>query len=223
MSTIKGLIIKDFQTMKSYKTTILFMIVIFIVCSFSNNNLTNFLPIFMPLCFEMIAISSFSYDNLAKTDKYILTFPINKKDMVKARYIYILLFTLFGSLLGLVLTILIQCIKIGNMIDKDILSNTLAIIFGSLSAIIFLQAFQIPIMYKFGAEKGRIIQMIMIVALMIGISLIVTTLMNFFNISLDSFIIMLKNYLIVILSISVIIIYILSFIISYKIYDKKEI
>lgn len=223
MSAIKGLIVKDFQTIKSYKTTILFIIILFIVCSFLNNDLINFLPIFMPLCFGMIAISSFSYDNLAKTDRYMLTFPITKKDIVKARYIYILLFTLFGSLLGLVLSILIQCIKAGDMIDKEILSNTLVTIFGSLSAMMFLQTFQIPIMYKFGAEKGRIIQMIMIVALMIGISLIVTILMKFFNISLDSFIIMLKNYLIAILGISVIVLYILSFVISYKIYDKKEI
>ena len=97
MDIIKGLIVKDFQTIKSYKTTILFMIIIFIVCSFLNNDLMSFLPIFMPLCFGMIGISSFSYDNLAKTDKYILTFPVNKKDIVKARYIYILIFTLLGA------------------------------------------------------------------------------------------------------------------------------
>ena len=87
----------------------------------------------------------------------------------------------------------------------------------------FLQAFQIPIMYKFGAEKGRIIQMVMIVVLMIGISLVVTLLMNFFNVSLDSFVIMLKDYLIAILGVIVAILYILSFTVSCKIYEKKEI
>ncbi len=223
MNAIKGLIVKDFQTLNSYKTTILFMILIFIVCSFLNNNLINFLPVYMTLCFGMIAISSFSYDNLAKTDRYLLTFPINKKDIVKARYIYILLFTLLGSLLGLLISIIIQCIKTGDMINKEFLNNTLAIIVGSFSAMMFLEAFQIPIMYRFGAEKGRIIQMVMIVALMIGISLITTTLMKIVNISLDSFIIMLKDYLMAVLGITIIITYILSFIISSKIYERKEI
>ncbi len=223
MNTVKGLIVKDFQTLKSYKSTVIAMIVIFMGSAFLNDEMSSFFPIFMPLCFGMIAISSFSYDSLAKTDRYLLTFPVNRKDMVKARYIYILLFTLFGSLLGLVFSILIQCIKTGNIIDKEILSNTLAIIIGSLLAIMFLQVFQIPIMYRFGAEKGRIIQMIMIVVLMLGISLIITTLMKFFNISLDILFIMLKDYLIAILGISVIILYILSFAISCRIYEKKEI
>ena len=216
MNTVKGLIVKDFQTLKSYKSTVIAMIVIFMGSAFLNDEMSSFFPIFMPLCFGMIAISSFSYDSLAKTDRYLLTFPVNRKDMVKARYIYILLFTLFGSLLGLVFSILIQCIKTGNIIDKEILSNTLAIIIGSLLAIMFLQVFQIPIMYRFGAEKGRIIQML-------GISLIITTLMKFFNISLDILFIMLKDYLIAILGISVIILYILSFAISCRIYEKKEI
>ena len=223
MNIIKGLIEKDFKTIKSYKSTILYMIIIFVISAFLNNNVTIFLPIFMPLCFGMLGISSFSYDNLAKADKYLLTFPLNKKDIVKARYIYILIVTLVGTLLGFILTLIVQGIKTSNMFDKDILGNTLATIFGSLSAIMFLQAFQIPIMYKFGAEKGRIIQMIMIVILMICISLITTTLMKLFGISLNNFVIMLKDYLIAILGITVIILYILSFVISCKIYDKKEI
>ena len=223
MNVIKGLIVKDFQTIKSYKSTVLYMVIIFVVCAFFNNQITNFLPIFMPLWFGMLGISSFNYDELAKTDKYLLTFPVNKKEVVKAKYIYILLITLLGTLLGLVLTLIAQGIKTSNILDKDFLGNTLAFIIGSSSGIIFLQAFQIPIMYKFGAEKGRIIQMIMIVILMIGISLIVTTLMKFFNISLDNFGIILKDYLIAILGILMIIIYILSFIISCKIYSKSEI
>ena len=223
MNIIKGLIGKDFKTIKSYKSTILYMIAIFVICAFLNNDVTIFIPIFVPLCFGMLGISSFSYDNLAKADKYLLTFPLNRKDIVKARYIYILIFTLIGTLLGFILTLIVQEIKTSNIFDKDILGNTLATIIGSLSAIMFLQAFQIPIMYKFGAEKGRIIQMIMIVVLMIGVSLIITTLMKLFGISLDNLVIMLKNYLIAILGITVIILYILSFAISCKIYEKKEI
>lgn len=223
MNAIKGLIIKDFQTIKSYKSTILFMIVIFVICAYINNKATNFIPIFMPLCFGMLGISSFSYDNLAKSDKYLLTFPINKKDIVKARYIYILIFTLLGTLLGLILTLITQWIKTSEILNKEFLNNTLAIIKGSSSAIILLQVFQIPIMYKFGAEKGRIIQMIIIIALMLGISLITTTLMNFFKISLNNFIIILKDYLITILGIAVILLYIISYKISCKIYEKKEI
>ncbi len=223
MNIIKGLIVKDFQTIKSYKSTIFFMILLFVVCSFLSNNFVISLSVFMPLLFGMLGLSSFSYDDLAKVDKYVLTFPVNKKDVVKARYMYILIVTLSGTVLGLIFTILAQGIKTSSFFDKEFLSSVLASVIGSSVGIMFIQSLQIPIMYKFGAEKGRIIQMIMIVVLMIGISLIVTTLMNFLGISLENLLSMLKNYLIVILGITMIAMYLLSFIISCKIYCKKEI
>ena len=223
MNAIKGLIVKDFQTIKSYKTTVLFMIILFAVCAFLNNNFMYFFPIFMPLCFEMLGISSFSYDNLSKVDKYILTLPVNKKDVVKARYIYILLATLIGALLGFVFVLIAQGIMTSKLFDKEFLSSTSATIAGSLFAMIFLQAIQIPIMYKFGAEKGRIMQMVIIVTLMIGVPLIVTTLMNIFEISIDNLVLMLNEYLIAIIGIVLVLLYIFSFWISCKIYEKKEI
>ena len=223
MHIIKGLILKDFQALKSYKSTVLFMIILFVGGGFLNDDIINFIPVTLPICFEMLGISSFSYDNLAKSDKYILTFPVNKKDMVKARYIYILLFTLFGSIFGLICTIAVKMIKAGGIINIEILKNELAIALGGLLGIIFLQTFQIPIMYKFGAEKGRIIQLIMIIALMLGISVITTLFMRIFEISLESFSVMLTDYLIAIIAVAVIFIYVLSYILSCKIYEKKEI
>lgn len=223
MNIIKGLVVKDFQTIKSYKSTVFFMTVLFVACSFISNNFVISLSVFMPLLFGMLGLSSFSYDDLAKADKYVLTFPVNKKDVVKARYIYILIVTLSGTVLGLIFTILAQGIKTSSFFDKEFLSSVLASVIGGSVGIMFIQSFQIPIMYKFGAEKGRIIQMIMIVVLMIGISVIVTTLMNFFGISLENLVEMLKDYLIAILGITMIAMYLLSYTISCKIYCKKEI
>ena len=223
MNSIKGLIIKDFQTIKSYKSTILFMSLIFIVCAFLNNNFVNILPVFLPLWFGMLGISAFSYDDLAKADKYILTFPIKRKDVVKARYLFILILTLSGTLLGFLFTLLIQGIKTPNIINTEFLINTSAFIIGSSVGVIFIQSFQIPVMFKFGAEKGRIVQIILIIAFMIVISALVTILMNIFGISLSDLLEMLKDYLISIFGITIIAIYILSFLISCKIYEKKEI
>lgn len=223
MNIIKGLIIKDFQTIKSYKSTIIFMLAIFIGSGFLNDGMSTNLPIFMPLCFGMLGISSFSYDNLAKADKFILTFPVNKKDVIKARYMYILLVTLLGALLGFVLTILVQSIKIGRIVKIEMIENTLAIMLGALFGVMFLQIFEIPIMYKFGVEKGRIIQMVMIVVLMLSISFITTAFMKIFGVSLDFFIEMLKNYLIAIIGIIVVSLYVFSYKVSCKIYKRKEI
>lgn len=223
MSIIKGLIVKDLRTIKSYKSTIIYMIVVFGLFSFFYGQISMSIAVFMPMCFGMLGMSSFSYDNLAKTDKYVLTFPVDKKDIVKARYIYILLVTLFGTLFGFVLNILFESIKTGSLVSSETLINIVSSVFGSLIGVMLLQVFQIPVMYKFGAEKGRIIQMSMIVFLMIGISLITIALMKVFNISLDDLILMLKDYLIAIIGITVILLYIFSYKISCRIYKRKDI
>ena len=198
------------------------MIVLFTIGGFLNDDIITFIPVTMPLCFEMLAMSGFSFDNLSNSDTYIRTLPVNKKDIVKARYIYILLFTLFGSLFGLICTILVQLLKTKN-IGTEILISDLSITSGAFVGIMFVQIFQIPIMYKFGAEKGRIIQLVMIIVLMLGISLATTAIMKIWGISLDNLAVMLKDYLIAVLGIMVILLYILSFVISRRIYERKEI
>ncbi len=223
MKIIKGLIIKDLKTIQSYKGTIIFMLFIFVGNGCLNDGVTVFLSAFIPLCFGMLAISSFSYDNLAKADKYILTLPIHKKEIVKARYSYILLFTIVGALLGFIITILVEWLKSGDIVTTEVVQNTITMVVGGLCVIMFLQAFQIPIMYKFGAEKGRIIQMIIIVAFMLSISFITTILMKFWGITLESLIAMLKDYSIVMIGIVVLLLYEISYLLSCKIYEKKEI
>ena len=88
---------------------------------------------------------------------------------------------------------------------------------------ILLQVFQIPIMYKFGAEKGKIIQMIMILAVMLGISGITVGLMKISNVSLEQLEIFLKNYGILLIGIVSVILYFISYQVSFAIYRKKEV
>ena len=86
-----------------------------------------------------------------------------------------------------------------------------------------LQMFQIPIIYKFGAEKGRLIQMIGIVIIMIIGSSITVFFIKVSPFSLDEFLIMLEQYGLAIIGVVVVLLYLLSYKISLKIYNKKEI
>lgn len=75
---MKGLIIKDFITTKSYLKT-LFMIVIAI---FALGSLTNQIEFFLPiliLLMSMLTFSSFTYDESCHWDVYGRTFPLTIK------------------------------------------------------------------------------------------------------------------------------------------------
>ncbi len=109
---------------------------------------------------------------------------LNKKDIVKAKYIYIILFTLIGAIIGITLSIILQMIKTKEGVNME---NIISTSIGALFGMMILQMFQIPIIYKFGAEKGRLIQMIGIVIIMIIGSSITVFFIKVSPFSLDEF------------------------------------
>ena len=220
MNVIKGLILKDLMNLKSYKTTMLFILVLYMIVSFTNEEMMVSMPIYIVIIFGMIAIGSFNYDNISISDKYILSFPVTRKEVVIARYLYVFLFTLVGFVFAIALNMIFQIIKVGNL---DGINDMISVAVGSFFGMILLQIFQIPIMYKFGAEKGKIIQMIMILVLMLGISGITIGFMKVSNVSLEQLEKVLKKYGLIIIGVVSAMLYFISYKISFAIYSKKEV
>lgn len=169
MEKIKGLIIKDILQLKTYRRTIVLYIAIFIFSSFSSDGINQVLLMLMAMFFGMFAIASFNYDASSRADKYILSLPLTKKEVVKAKYIFIILATFFGAFLGTALNIVLTYITTKKLINLGMLLNT---IFAGLLVIVLVQAFQIPFIYKYGPEKGRLISIMItmsFVSLIVGI------------------------------------------------------
>jgi len=170
MNVIKGLIIKDILQLKSYKRTLFIFIVIFILTSISGETtkgMGSILVTMMTLGMGMFSLSTFSYDEISKADRYILTLPITKKEVIFAKYILVACATIIGCILGILISIIVSFVINKNM------PNVLNLILVGLSGILgigFVESIQIPCIYKFGAEKGRIYMFILtaIVALVIG-------------------------------------------------------
>ena len=117
----------------------------------------------------MISLSTFSYDEISKSNKYILTLPTNRKEIIKAKYILAVGSTILGGILGIILTIIIANImnyvrpeKLIDLNYESLITTTIGGMFG----ISLIQAIQIPSIYKWGAEKGRV-QMFILVFILI--------------------------------------------------------
>lgn len=214
MNIIKGLIVKDLMNIKSYKNTMILLIIIFAIISFENKDASIFCPI-MSVIFGMIAINSFSYDSVSKADQYILSFA-SRKDVVKARYIYVFLLTTIGAIIGFVLSILFELFKTGVIPEIEV---RLLLTLPTALIMFVIQSIQIPIMYKFGTEKGRIIQMISTIVIMLMISGIVGVLVK----ELSPYSLNDANILYTIGVPVILVLYFISYKISYKIYSKQEI
>lgn len=219
MNIFKGLITKELVFLKSYKKNLILFVILAAMLCFLNDSITSFMPVYIPLILGMIATNSFVYDSQANSERYLLSFPLNKKDIIRTKYIYILSFTVLGAILGIVFAIILQSIKDSSLLNIDDIVSTGA---GALFGMMILQMFQIPILIKFGYEKGKFIQMIAIVLIMMIASILSVTVMKITSLSLNEVLDMLKQYGLYIIAIVTVLFYLLSYKISYNIYKKKE-
>ena len=222
---IKGLLKKDLYNLATYKASLI-IIILFCGIAIIGTESVQFAPIIICTIVGMISLSTFNYDEIAKSDKYILTLPTNRKEIVKEKFILAIGATILGGLLGLFLTIIVvnvlNSIRPDNVINLDY-ESLIATTIGGMWGISLIQAIQIPSIFKWGAEKGRIqmfVLLFVIVAVVAGIAFLI--MQTNFHIDVE----MLKNVIhqfgFIILVLTMVIMYYISYKISYKIYRNKE-
>ncbi len=222
---IKGLLKKDLYNLASYKAS-LTIIVLFCGIAIVGTEAINWGSIIICTIVGMIALSTFSYDEIAKSNKYILTLPTNRKEIVKEKFILAIGATILGGILGLLLTIIVanvmNYVRPENMINinyESLITTTIGGMFG----ISLIQAIQIPSIFKWGAEKGRI-QMFILLFIIIVITagagfLIMKSNLNINMEMLENFI---NQFGLVLLVALMIVMYSISYVVSYRIYKNKE-
>lgn len=222
MNVIKGLIIKDILQLKNYRKTLILFILIFILVSTAEiEGIGNVLGLMLTLAFTMFSMASFNYDELNNTDRYILTLPLTKKQVVLSKYIFVVCSTLIGSIIGTILGAILTYV-----INKQIpnIGEIITIGLGGILEIGLIEAIQIPCIYKWGAEKGKI-QMVLITDLVIALTAGIVFIGKKTNIQfpVNNISDVFNKFLPLIFIVTTIIIYYISFKIAYKIYNKKEI
>lgn len=224
MNVIKGLIIKDLFELKSYKKFIIIFMIISAISVFSRSNPSETISLFAVMTtigFGMFSLATFSYDEISKSDKYITTFPLTRKQIVLARYILVIGATILGSIIGFVLGLIVS-LAINHTFPN--MYEELCIVMGGIFGIAFIEAVQVPSIYKFGSEKGRMVLFFAILAIAIlGTILFYIGKMLNISISLETINYVIEHYFLIIFALIVAVMYYISYRISVKIYNKKEV
>ena len=222
---IKGLLKKDLYNLASYKTTLI-IVVLFCGIAIIGTDAIYWGSVVIGIIVGMISLSTFSYDEMSKSNKYILTLPVTRKEIVLEKYILAIGATILGGILGFIVTLLVgnvmNYLRPDNLIDINI-ETLLATSVGGMFGISLIQSIQIPSIFKWGAEKGRI-QMFIVLFVLVIIGAIAGFLLKQAGLSVDIEKLenILNNFGLVALILLSCLMYFISYKISYKIYKNKE-
>ena len=223
MNVIKGLLTKDLLQLRSYRKTLIIFIIIFIFTGISQETTKGIgvmVSVMLTFGFGMFSMATFNYDEQSKADRYVLTLPLTKKEVVLSKYVFVISATIIGSIVGILASFLILFIINHQFASiQDVLSTAI----GGILGIGLIESIQIPCVYKWGAEKGRIQMFIVaaIILLLIGGIFFVGQKSNI-NLPVNDVLNNIINFLQIILLLATIIIYYISYRISCRIYKNKE-
>ena len=114
-------------------------------------------------------MSAFAYDEQAKWDKFAAATPVGRQGVVQARYLFTLLLLLGGGVLSTVVSMAV--VNLGKA-EIEAWWEPLVVTAVVLLVGVALNAIILPILFKFGAEKSRVISMAIFVAVFGGIALL---------------------------------------------------
>ncbi len=147
-----GLFIKDLLNLKSQLRFILLLLGVYGLIAITNDN-SAMLGAIIAIMGVMIPTTALSYDEKAKWDKYALSMPLSRTDLILSKYLLGIAFSLVGFILNFLISL-----WIGFTSYKESLILSMLL----LSAGLFFLSFVLPPMFKFGVEKGRIVMMLLI-------------------------------------------------------------
>jgi hypothetical protein len=147
-----GLLLKDLYTLRQYVRTLLLMLVIYMVISAGLDNPASFFEGFIIIMSMMITITSFSYDDLAKWNRYVLSMPVTRKEIVGAKYLLSIVLCLAGTIISfLISSIVMKFEPVDGFGLKDHLLMTMMLV----SVAAFFIGILLPLTFRFGVEKSR--------------------------------------------------------------------
>ncbi len=151
---MKGLLLKDLINLKSTARLFLAFLVVFVVLILATGDLGSY-SLSIILLSAMLPFTTMALDERAKWDRTALAAPVKRSTLVLSKYVLGLLLLLVALFAGLILGV-IGGEEIGVLLVQLF---TLA-----LSGVLML-CVMLPLMFRFGAEKGRILLMLIMAAL----------------------------------------------------------
>ena len=150
---MKGLLLKDgYQTVSQMKTMYLTVAVVLIVWMFSTSDSYAFPISYAAIFLGVLPVNLLGYDQNSGWVEYSLTLPVSKKVLVAEKYLVGLLCAAASVVIGGLFVVVLSLRK-GAALD----GTALFFVGNGVNTILLMNGISLPLMYRFGAEKARMI------------------------------------------------------------------
>lgn len=215
-----GLLLKDLHILKGQKK-FLYIILIVGVMTFLSGVDSSFLIGYITFMFVMFSLTTLTYDEYENGMQFLLTLPFIRKAYVAEKYLFSISAAIIGGIFGILFSFILKTINSNFTIATGVE------LFGVFASDLFLMGvvimLTIPLVIKFGAEKGRVLLISAICCISLAIYGSIKVFRGF--VSLEQITSFCENNSIILMILGILI-YILGFIISYhssrKILEEKE-
>ncbi len=199
-----GLILKDLYGLKQQLKIYIIIAVVWLLIAVTTRDMSFFSGLVMMFTF-LVPITSLAYDEKSRFDAYVLTMPVKRSDIVLSKYLLSLICGAVCALAGFFV----------NVICMNDIFETAVVTLILLCVGIFFSSIVLPLLFRFGVEKGRTIMMAVLL-----LPVILALLFSKFDVAIpeNEFI----KYSLLFVPVITAVVFFVSFQISKKIYEKKE-
>ena len=148
---MSGLVFKDLMILRKQGKAYLLILGVYAALALAGVFDYSIISSMMVVLLMMMPMATFSYDDLARWDKYAASMPVGRAGIVKSKYITTIVITGGAAVLCLAVNIIITAVGLDEM-SFGVLSLALV---GCLDIGLLINAVVLPLMFKYGAEKAR--------------------------------------------------------------------
>lgn len=147
-----GLVLKDFLCLRRVLRSIALVVAFYILLSVTANFSLSMAAGMVMLLLSFMTANCFACDKAAGWDVYAGTFPLSRARQVRARYLAVLLLMALGW------TFSLAAAGIGSLFGKmDDWSEFLTVDMVYICLALIFNAIMLPLLYRFGAERARVL------------------------------------------------------------------
>ena len=152
---MKGIVIKDLLTLKSSMKTVVLIVILFGFMGAKSGS--TYMSTFASVYAAILPMTCMAFDERSRFNRYAVIMPINIRDVVLSKYVVGLILAVAATVVATAMT----AVAGGSIGETVAASIAIPMVYHSIL---------LPLMFKFGVEKSRIIILAGVVVPAVGIS-----------------------------------------------------